>query len=99
MRSLLDLSPGNEMFRKDTQFFIDADAELASVKEVVGCLLPGNKRRCSEFSGMREASPGTQLELRPEVLVGVLLRQAKHASCLQAACGGLRANGVDNWQV
>ena len=88
------------MFRKDTQFLIDADTELASVKEVVGVLAPWEqKRRRSEFSEMREASPGTQLELRPEVLVGVLLRQAKHASCLQAACGGLRANGVDNWQV
>ena len=87
MRSLLDLSPGNEMFRKDTQFLIDADTELASVKEVVGVLAPWEqKRRRSEFSEMREASPGTQLELRPEVLVGVLWRQARHACCLQAAC-------------
>ena len=87
MRSLLDLSPGNEMFRKDTQFFIDANTELASIQEVAGVVAHWEqKRRRRKLPGMTEASPGTQLELRPEVLVGVLLGQAKHACCLQAAC-------------
>ena len=33
------------MFRKDTQFFIDADAELASVKEVVGVPAPWEQEK------------------------------------------------------